>query len=113
MEKFKDYARRLLNSEEGKIKIQKILKMMAIAEYLECTMGQLAIAWCMKNQNVSTIITGASSADQVKENIGALKVVPKLTDTILRQIEGILENKQTPEVPPQWARYIPPNQLNS
>src|SRR5690349_2852004 len=109
MDKFKEYARRLLYSEEGKIKIQKIEKMMGIADYLECTMGQLAIAWCIKNTNISTVITGASSPEQVKENVGALRVVPKLSDTIMRQLDDIMENKQPPELPPQWARYVPPN----
>ena len=107
MEKFKDYAKRLLNSEDGKLKITKIEKMISIAEYLDCTMAQLAIAWCLKNKNISCVITGSSSPDQVRENVGALRIVSKLTDTIMKQIEGILENKSIPEQPPLWSRFQP------
>ena len=42
-------------------------------------MAQLALAWCLKNPNVSTVITGASKVSQVTENMKALDVLPKLT----------------------------------
>ncbi len=107
MDKFKDYAKRLLNSEDGKLKITKMQKMAGLAEYLDCTMSQLAIAWCLKNENLSCTLIGASSPLQVKENVGALRVVSKLTDTVMKQIEDILENKLTAELPPAWARFQP------
>jgi voltage-dependent potassium channel beta subunit len=62
-----------------------------IANDLGCTMSQLAIAWCVKNPNVSTVITGASRVSQVHENMKALEVVPKLTDDVMAQIDTILK----------------------
>ncbi len=59
-------------------------------------MAQLALAWCLKNPNVSTVITGASRAEQVVENIRALDVVAKLDDQVMQRIEGILDNKPEP-----------------
>ncbi len=56
-------------------------------------MAQLALAWCLKNPNVSTVITGASRASQVTENMQALDVLPKLTDEVMARIEAILQNK--------------------
>lgn len=109
MDKFQDYAKRLLTSEDGKVRIQKITRMMAIADYLDCTMAQLAIAWCLKNQNIASVITGASSASQITENIGALRIVPKLSDTIMKQLEDILENKPVADHPPSWSKYVPPD----
>jgi voltage-dependent potassium channel beta subunit len=84
-------------SEEGKVKIEKVGKLMPIAEELDCTMAQLALSWCLKNPNVSTVITGASRPEQVVENMAALEVVPKLTDEVMERIEAVLENKPKPE----------------
>lgn len=60
-----------------------------IAEELSCTPAQLALAWCLKNPQVSTVITGASRPAQVHENMKALDVVPKLDDDVLARIEAI------------------------
>jgi voltage-dependent potassium channel beta subunit len=66
-----------------------------IAKELGCTQAQLALAWCLKNPNVSTVITGASRAEQVVENMKALDVVPKLTADVMARIDGVLQNKPT------------------
>ena len=60
-------------------------------------MAQLAIAWCLVNEDVSTVILGASRVQQVHENIAALEVVPKLTMDVLERIEEILDNRPQPE----------------
>jgi len=85
-----------LESEEGKIRLQKVRELTAVAEELETTMAQLALAWCVKNPHVSTVITGASRVSQVEENMKALAVAPRLTDEILEKIETILDNKPEP-----------------
>ena len=56
---------------------------------LGCSMAQLAPAWCLKNPNVSTVITGASRPSQVMENMKALNVVPKLTPDVMTRIDEI------------------------
>jgi voltage-dependent potassium channel beta subunit len=61
-----------------------------VADELGCTLAQLAIAWCASNPNVSTVITGASRAEQVRENMAALQVLPKLTTDVLDRIDGIV-----------------------
>ena len=55
-------------------------------------MAQLGLAWCLKNPNVSTVITGASRSAQVTENMKALDVVPKLTPEVTERIDAILDN---------------------
>jgi voltage-dependent potassium channel beta subunit len=92
-----DWLREGYESEEGKEKIKKVEMLMPIAGQLECTMAQLALAWCLKNPDVSTVITGASRPEQVTENMASLDVVPKLTDQVKDQIEEILDNKPKPE----------------
>lgn len=59
---------------------QRIKRLMAMAEELDVSAAQLALAWLLKNPNVSTVITGASSLAQVQENMGALTAKQRLTD---------------------------------
>lgn len=65
----------------------KVRRLAEIAERLECTLSQLAIAWCAANPHVSTVITGASRVEQVQENLGAKDVLPKLTAEVLDEIK--------------------------
>jgi voltage-dependent potassium channel beta subunit len=79
-----EWLKDLLTDERQNAKV-KIL--VGIAEELECTPSQMALAWCAKNPNVSTVITGASTVEQVRENFGALDVLPKLTDDVMARIK--------------------------
>jgi aryl-alcohol dehydrogenase-like predicted oxidoreductase len=58
-----------------------------IADELGCTMAQLAIAWCARNPHVSSVITGASRAAQVPENLRALEVLAQLDDDVLSRLD--------------------------
>ena len=66
---------------------RKAAGLKAIADDLGCSMAQLAIAWCASNPNVSSVITGASRAAQVTENLAALDVLGKLDEDVLSRIE--------------------------
>lgn len=68
-------------------KLDQVKALEPIAAELGCTLSQLAIAWCAKNPNVSTVITGASRVSQVQENMGALAVLPQLTPDVMARIE--------------------------
>jgi voltage-dependent potassium channel beta subunit len=57
-----------------------------VADRLDCSLSQLALAWCASNPHVSTVITGASRVEQVEENLGAMDVLPKLTPDVLEEI---------------------------
>lgn len=65
---------------------------------LKTTPQALALAWVARNPNSSTVILGASSADQLRENLKAVDVLPKLTPEIMEKIEVILANKPEPPV---------------
>jgi voltage-dependent potassium channel beta subunit len=66
---------------------ETVRRVVALADELECTPAQLAIAWCAKNPRVSTVITGASRVEQVEENMGALDVISRLSDEVLARLE--------------------------
>lgn len=71
----------------------KIDALAKVAAGLGATLSQLALAWTLKNPNVSTTILGASRPEQLAENLKAIEFVDKLDDGILAEIEGILKNK--------------------
>ena len=77
--------------------LEKVRKLSAFALELGVTMPLLAIAWCLKNDDVSTVILGASKKSQLEENFKAFDVMTKLEDRVMEKIEEILNNK--PEHP--------------
>ncbi|KAJ6480381.1 voltage-gated potassium channel beta-2 subunit [Mycena sanguinolenta] len=101
IEMFKGRASTLA-SAEGLAEIAKVREITKIAHSLDSTPSALALAWVAKNPNTSTVILGASSPQQLIENLKALEVLPKMTDEIMEQIEKVLENK--PEAHPTYGR---------
>jgi voltage-dependent potassium channel beta subunit len=67
----------------------KVRALKEVADSLGCSLAQLAIAWCAHNPQVSTVITGASRAEQVTENMAALEVLERLDDELLARIDEI------------------------
>lgn len=74
-------------------RIAKVQQLTAVAARLETSLAAMAIAWCLKNPNVTTAIVGATKKEQLLENFKALDVAAKLTPDVLQEIEGILDNK--------------------
>ncbi|KAJ7143858.1 NADP-dependent oxidoreductase domain-containing protein [Mycena epipterygia] len=91
-----------LASAEGLAQINKVKELTKIAESLDSTPTALALAWLAKNPNTSTILLGVTSPAQLLQNLEALKVLPKITDEHMEQIEEILDNK--PEDFPTYGR---------
>ena len=81
-------------------KIKKVDALKDISKELNCSMACLAIAWCAANQNVSSVILGASNENQLKENIKSLDIIDKLDQDILDRIDNIVDNK--PVVPRKY-----------
>jgi len=74
-------------------RISKVRNLAPIAADLGINMAQMALAWCLKNPHVSTVITGASRVEQVRENMEALDAVEKLSPEVLARIDDVLGNK--------------------
>jgi voltage-dependent potassium channel beta subunit len=70
--------------------LAKVDKLLAIATELDVALSQLALAWCVKNPNVSSVITGASSAQQVRENMTALDALELLSDEVMQRMDAAL-----------------------
>jgi len=89
MEGFSWLKDRTLSSE----RIEKVKKLQAVADALHTTLATLAIAWCIRNPDVTTAILGATKETQLTENLQALCISPLLTKDIMEEIDGILDNK--------------------
>ncbi len=70
--------------------LAKVERLLAVASDLDVPLSQLALAWCAKNPNVSSVITGASSAQQVRENMAALDALELLSDEVMQRIDAAL-----------------------
>lgn len=92
---FEWLAQKQLNEQ----RIEKVKQLSGIADSLSCSMAALAIAWCARNEQVSTVILGATNPTQLLQNLEALKVLPSLNQEVMDQIETILQNKP---VLPEW-----------
>ena len=80
----------LVDDLTDKAKNQVVGELELVAKELGCTTAQLAIAWCARNPNVSSVITGASKVSQVEENLRAAEVIPRLTPQVMERIDGIV-----------------------
>ena len=74
-------------TEEALNQVRKLAK---VAQDLDCSLACLSLAWCLKNPNVSSVITGASSLAQIKENMEAAEFKEKMTDDVMHAIETVL-----------------------
>ncbi|XP_047450966.1 voltage-gated potassium channel subunit beta-1a isoform X1 [Mugil cephalus] len=80
-------------SEDGRKQQAKLKELNHIAEKLGCTLPQLAVAWCLRNEGVSSVLLGTSNPEQLTENLGAIQVLPKMTSHVVSDIDHILGNR--------------------
>ncbi len=80
---------RLLNQPDGPQKLSAITSLANIARELGTSLPRLAVAWCLKNPHVSSVILGASRVEQLKENLGALDLIEQLTPDVMIRIDKV------------------------
>ncbi|MGP8163093.1 MAG: potassium channel beta subunit family protein [Acidimicrobiales bacterium] len=79
-----EWLREMVTAPEANARVPALLE---VADELGCTPAQLAIAWCVANPHVSTVITGASRVAQIEENLRALEVLPLLTPEVMARLD--------------------------
>nr|BAC38777.1 unnamed protein product [Mus musculus] len=82
-----------VQSEEGKKQQARVMDLLPTARQLGCTVAQLAIAWCLRSEGVSSVLLGVSSAEQLMEHLGSLQVLSQLTPQTVVEIDALLGNK--------------------
>jgi len=97
-----------LKDRFNKDKDDVVPKLVQLTEYakknFDTSVSCLAIAWCLKNRNVSTVLLGATKEEQIQENLKSLEVAKKLTSKHMKEIEEILKNQPTLEQ--HWGRFL-------
>ena len=83
-----EWLREKLTDQET---LNKVRKLKVISDRLDCSLSQLALAWCASNPNVSTVITGASRVEQVYENMKSLEVLEMITAELKNEIQEIVD----------------------
>ncbi len=87
----------LFDKQRGEGAIERIT---ALTDYaattFDCSMTQLALAWCVKNPRVTTVLLGATKTEQLEENLGCLSVVERMTDQHMADVGAILDNAPEP-----------------
>jgi voltage-dependent potassium channel beta subunit len=96
-----EWLKAKLESPRGQEKIAQAKKLGSLAQELGMTASQLAIAWCLKNPNVSSVILGATKTSQLAENLASMEHVSKLSAEVLSKIEAIVGNR--PELPTDFT----------
>ncbi len=84
------WLRKQFQSAETRRRIEKVKRLGELASRLRITLPQLAIAWCLKNPHVSSVITGASRAEQIRENMKATDIADQLDKSVMQEIDDIL-----------------------
>ncbi len=87
-----EWLREHMTSDEAKQRLETVKALAGVAADLHTNLPRLALAWCLRNPHVSTVITGASRVEQLKDNMEAVEVVGRLTPEVLERIEGLLGN---------------------
>ena len=86
-----------LETPEGKLQLEKTNLLNNLAKKIGIPLHYLALLWCAKNQNVSTVILGASNLKQLKDNLRILDNPIIFKSDLIDEIESILDNKPVPD----------------
>ena len=79
----------MVESDRGQERMNRVRTLAPIAEKLNVSMSNLAIAWCLLNKNVSTVILGASKLEQLEENLKSSEVIDLLDEEIQKELLSI------------------------
>jgi voltage-dependent potassium channel beta subunit len=91
-----EWLREIFEGEKGKRRIAQIRDLQKIADGAGISLTHLAIAWCLRNPRVSTVILGASRLTQLQDNLAAIDAVERLTPDVMEAIEGVVQNRPEP-----------------
>lgn len=75
-------------------RLKKVDELKTIATGLGLSLPVFAIAWCLKNPRVSTVILGASKVAQLEENLKAVEAQDLFTAEVMAQVEKVLAGEK-------------------
>ncbi len=84
-----EWLRKRLTGFGAEKKLEAVKRFAAVAKKIGVPLPNLAIAWCLKNPHVSTVITGASKLEQLQENLRTLDILDQLTPSVMVDLDQI------------------------
>ena len=87
-----EFIKDRIESEDYKPRHNKVKKLSELSKEIGLPLTNMALCWCLKNKNVSTVILGASKPEQLKQNLVSKKYYKLLDEGVMKKIESILEN---------------------
>jgi len=72
-----------------KAMLEKVGKVIAVAQEVDCTPAQLALAYCLKNPQVASVLFGATKVSQVEENLQTLAILPRVTQDVMAKLQNL------------------------
>ena len=85
-----EFLRQRLESEEGRAMVDKAKQLEELADTAGIPLVNMALGWCLQNNNVSTVILGSSKPEQLKQNLETLEYVDQFDDSLMQQIDSII-----------------------
>lgn len=82
-------SQKALAAQRRQGNLQKVEQLVALARDLGCTPAQLALAYCLKNRQVTSVLFGATSTAQVEENLGAVALLPRITEAVQMRLRDL------------------------
>ena len=73
-------------------RLAKVSALQPLAREMGASLAQFSLAWCLQNPAVSTVMTGASRVEQLRENMKAMAFVDSFTPDVMAAIDGILQS---------------------
>jgi aryl-alcohol dehydrogenase-like predicted oxidoreductase len=80
------------NMVTDEVNLGKVRQLGKVADDLGVPLAQMALAWILKNPNVSTVIMGASKLEQLEQNMKSLDVLLKMTDDVMAKIKSVVDS---------------------
>lgn len=94
------WLKAIYESEEGKHRLDKTRQLAALAAEINIPLHHVALAWCLSNPNVSSVILGASRLEQLQDNLRVLEYLERIDSSVLQRVETIMQNR--PPEPRNW-----------
>ena len=89
-----EFLRERLESKEGRAMVDKAKQLEELADTAGIPLVNMALGWCLQNNNVSTVILGSSKPEQLKQNLKTLDYVDQFDDSLMQQIDKIISNQK-------------------
>jgi aryl-alcohol dehydrogenase-like predicted oxidoreductase len=90
------WMKEALDGQEGRAVVEQVRRLTGVARALQISVAQLAVAWCLKNPHVSSVILGASTVPQLTENLASIECTDRLTPEIMAEIDRVMEYAEQP-----------------